>query len=170
MTNSDVAARLAALEHEVDTLRSIEAVRTLRNRYHEYVSENRYTELPGLFAADGSLDFDYLGKAAGPEKLAKFFGNADGLLQFIKQFIHAHTVELDGDTGSGVSYMEARTISAGEPFLVAGRYDDTYVRTPDGWRFQHMQFRFIYSVPFNDPRAWAADDRLQMGYRPPTDR
>lgn len=161
----DVQQRLEALEQEVERLKAIEAIRVLRSRYHECVNEGLYTQIRELFVPDGSLDFDYLGQATGPEKLAKFFGNADGLLQFIKQFIHGHIVEVSGDTASGVSYMEARTISDGEPFIVAGRYDDTYYKTNDGWRFQHMQFRFIYSVPFNDPKVWAAEDRLRMGYK-----
>ncbi len=169
MTDTDIASRLDRVERELDELRSIEEIRVLRHRYHEYVNESRYSEIPSLFSADGSLDFDYLGKAATPDKVVKFFGNADGLLQFVKQFIHAHTVMLDGDQGTGVSYMEARTVSDGEPFLVAGKYDDTYVRTDAGWRFQHMQFRFVYSVPFSDPQAWAAPERLRMGYSPASD-
>lgn len=149
-------ARIAALEAKDD-------VRALRYRYHQCVNEMDIDGIVELFVEDAELDFGYLGRTRGREKIGRFFGSMPDLLPFIKQFIHNHLIELDGpDRGTGVSYMEAKTISDGTAFFVAGRYDDVYVRTSDGWRFEQMNFDPYYSVPFDE--GWATDKRLQMGY------
>jgi hypothetical protein len=77
------------------------------------------------------------------------------------QFIHNHVVEVDGDVGTGTSYLEAKTVSKGMAYPVAGRYRDTYRRTSAGWRFARMEFEPLFTLPFDE--SWASDDRLKMG-------
>ncbi|MDP6563334.1 MAG: nuclear transport factor 2 family protein [Alphaproteobacteria bacterium] len=161
--SNDVEARLAALEARVGELADIEAIRRLRNRYHECINDGLYDEIPLLFAEDGELDFSYIGKATGRAVLTKFFAATPKVLPFIKQFIHNHIVTVDGDRATGVSYMEARTINEGRAFNVSGRYDDICVREADGWKFKSMIFDAYYTVPFDE--GWAQDDRLKMARR-----
>ncbi|MEM7254736.1 MAG: nuclear transport factor 2 family protein [Pseudomonadota bacterium] len=161
--SNDLLARVEELEQEVRALRAREDIRTLRNTYHEYINERHYEQIPGLFTDDARLDFGYLGKATGQVKISKFFAAAPKLLQFVKQFIHSHTIELDGDSGTGWSYMEAKSIAGDEAYLVAGRYDDCYTLIDGRWRFSVMNFQPYFTVPFKDPAGWATDDRLRMG-------
>ncbi len=163
--SEELIRRLEALESEVQDLRGRESIRTLRNTYHEYINERRFTQIPGLFTEAATLDFGYLGKANGREKITKFFASAPKLLDFVKQFIHSHTIEIDAgaSTGSGWSYMEAKSISGSDAYLVAGRYDDEYALVDGEWRFSKMNFEPYFTVPFSDPRGWARDDKLRMG-------
>jgi hypothetical protein len=158
MTDPD---RLARLEATVQRLSDIEEIRALRLRYHEYINQNRPADLPGLFTEDGELDFGYLGRARGRQKLTKFFAAVPVLLDFVKQFIHNHAVEVDGDRATAVSYLEAKSVSGGKAYRVVGRYDDVCVRTPDGWRFSSMRFEPYFTVPHD--QSWAQEDLLQMG-------
>ena len=137
----------------------------MRCEYHEYINQSRFDEIPGLFTEDGEMDFGYLGKGKGREELARVFANAPNLLQFVKQFIHNHVVEVDGDEGKGYSYMEARTINNDQAFVVAGRYDDDYVRVDGVWKFRHMKFDAYFTVPFDE--GWAQDEVLKMARRDP---
>src|ERR1700730_9454972 len=71
---TDLEARVRELENTVQQLRDREAIRDLRYRYHEYVNEGKFAEIPGLFTADGELDFEHLGQANGQGETAIFFG------------------------------------------------------------------------------------------------
>ena len=55
--STDLEARVRELENTVRELRDREAIRDLRYRYHEYVNEGKFAEIPGLFTTDGVLDF-----------------------------------------------------------------------------------------------------------------
>ncbi len=162
--NTDLEARLAALEAEVRESRAIiEAVCQLRRRYHQCINEGDYGAIALLFAEDGLLDFSYIGKTAGRAKIAKFFAATPKVLPFIKQFIHNHMVTVDGERATGVSYMEARTINNGVAYIVAGRYDDICVREGGEWKFQSMTFEAYYTLPHDE--SWVQDDRLKMARR-----
>lgn len=157
----DLEARIAALEGAVQTLRDQEALRALRHRYHECINEGKYDEIPGLFTEDGTLDFGYLGKANGQAELVKFFQGVSKLLTFVKQFIHNHVVQVQGDKGTGLSYLEARSVAKGESYMVAARYDDEYVRQHGQWKFKSMNLTPYFTVPLRE--GWAQEDRLKMG-------
>jgi hypothetical protein len=153
--------RLAALERTVQRLADIEDLRSLRLRYHDAINENRGGDIAELFTEDGEVDFGYLGATRGRPKVGKFFGNVGNLLDSVTQFVHNHIVEVNGDTGTGISYLEAKTVSKGLGYRVAGRYRDTYRRTPEGWRFARMEFEPLFSLPFDE--SWASQDKLKMG-------
>src|SRR5215831_13965289 len=104
----DLEARLQALEAKVQTLSDQEAIRTLRHRYHECINEGKFSDIPALFTEDGELDFGYLGKAKGKAELATFFAGVPRLLSFVKQFIHNQMIQVQGDHGTGLSYLEAK--------------------------------------------------------------
>jgi len=115
----------------------------LRYRYHEYVNEGKFAEIPGLFTADGELDFAHLGKANGHNEIARFFGALNQKpsagekdrprITWVKQFIHNHTIELDGDRGRGFSYLEAkRFITVRPSWWRLATTTNTYVRTASG--------------------------------------
>jgi SnoaL-like domain len=168
---SDLEARVKELESKVRELYDREAVRDLRYRYHEYVNEAKFTEIPDLFTTDGVLDFAHLGKAVGREQLLRFFGalvqapsgtpSDRPRITWVKQFIHNHTIRLDGDRGSGFAYLEAKPIYDGEAFLVAARYDDDYLRVNGEWKFSKMKLVPYFMVPLKE--GWAQQDRLKMG-------
>jgi SnoaL-like domain len=168
---ADLEARVRELEITVQELRDREAIRDLRYRYHEYINEGKFAEIPSLFTADGELDFAHLGTASGRDSIASFFGAlnrqpTDGKtdrprITWVKQFIHNHTIKLDGDRGEGFSYLEAKPIYNGEAFLVAARYDDLYVRQNGEWKFKKMSLVPYFMVPLKE--GWAQADRLKMG-------
>jgi hypothetical protein len=167
---ADLETRVRELEKMVLDLRDREAIRDLRYRYHEYVNEGRFGDIPGLFTADGELDFAHLGKANGSAEIARFFGALGSTpapgeknrprITWVKQFIHNHTIQLNGDHGQGFAYLEAKPIYNGEAFLVAARYDDEYVRLDGAWKFKKMSLVPYFMVPLKE--GWAQEDRLKM--------
>jgi len=147
----EISSRLARLEARVTLLQDVEAIRSLRQRYHEYVNEGRHGEISELFAEQGVVDFGELGRRVGRKAIHRFFAeeliNDD--LSFIKQFNHNHAVEVSGDRATGSSYLEAKNVLAGEATRVAARYDDTYLRSDAGWRIQEMKLTLYFVTPFS---------------------
>jgi ketosteroid isomerase-like protein len=153
------------LLRRVRRLEDIEAIRTLRNRYHAAINDGRYADIAGLFTPDAVVELGYLARYEGHAAIDKGFrGMGERERFFIKQFIHSHTVEVDGDRATGTSYLEARYGRYGVSYLVSGRYDDVYVRSDGQWLFQAMVAELYYTVPAGV--GWMGDERHYM--RPKT--
>lgn len=163
---SDLAARVTALEAEVQRLRDRAEIQDLRFRYHVAVNESRPEAIAPLFARGGGLDFGPLGRASGQAEIAAFFAaTLSDPAAFVKQFIHNHLIELDGDRATGTSYLEARPVFEGESYLVAARYDDAYLREDGRWRFERMALMPFFIVPLRE--GWAEEPRIRLGRASP---
>lgn len=156
---------LAELEARVRRLEDIEALRSLRNAYHACINDERYDEIADLFVDDGRVVLGYLATYEGRAAIDRGFrGMGERERFFIKQFIHSHEVRVEGDGGTGVSYLEARYGRYGVSWLVSGRYDDTYVRRGGRWLFKSMTAELYYTVPMGV--GWMGDERHYL--RPKT--
>lgn len=157
MTDSD----LADLQRRVRKLEDIEAIRTLRNQYHSCINDSRYADIAALFTQDAVVELGYLARYEGIAAINRgFLGMGERERFFIKQFIHSHLVEVDGDRGTGTSYLEARYGRYGVSYLVSGRYDDVYVRQDGKWLFQAMIAELYYTVPAGV--GWTGDELHYM--------
>ncbi len=158
---ADLETRLAALEGRVRELQDRNEIQELRFSYHLAVNEKKPEMIPGLFSENGEIDFAHLGKAVGKANVAAFYNQAlSELVPFVKQFIHNHIITVNGDSGSGVSYLEAKPIFNGESFLVAARFDDEYVRENGRWKFRKMTLLPYFMVPLKE--GWAGPNKIQM--------
>jgi len=158
---ADLEARVQALEVKVQELRDRNELQELRFRYHIAVNEKKPEMIPDLFAENGEIDFAHLGKASGKAQVSAFYTQAlSDLVPFVKQFIHNHVITLKGDTGTGLSYLEAKPIFNGESFLVAARFDDEYVRENGQWKFRKMTLVPYFMVPLKE--GWAGPNKIQM--------
>jgi ketosteroid isomerase-like protein len=145
------------LEQRIQRLEDIEDIRRLRNRYHASLNENRYEQCRALFTDDAVVELGYLARYEGIDAIDRGFramGERDRF--FIKQFIHSHDVEVDGDAGTGTSYLEARYGRFGVSYVVAGRYDDVYARENGVWKFKAMIAELFYTVP--NAVGWTGDE------------
>jgi len=144
---STLEERLAKVEYRLRILEDVEEIRTLRMRYHEMHNERRSELIAELFAPDGELNLNFMG-----DSLANLL-TATERNELMKQMVHAHVVDVQGDTASGCAYMDGRAVFHGRAFVYGGRYDDRYVRTGDGWRFSSMRFEPYLFLPFD--QSWA---------------
>lgn len=142
------AERIAALEKRLRLLEDKDEIRTLRDSYHACINDSRFDEIVDLFTDDAHVKLGYLAEYRGRDEIAAgFSGMGKRERFFIKQYIHSHRIFVDGDQATGHSYLQATYGRFGVSYLVAGRYDDRYVRTPDGWRFAAMIAELDYTVP-----------------------
>lgn len=73
---------------------------------------------------------------------------------------------IDGDHAESVCDVQAQHIARGAPggehYVIGGRYDDSFVRTPQGWRIAHRRLR----VTWTDGNPVPLTSRLrEMGTR-----
>lgn len=142
--------------NRIRRLEDLEEIRDLRRRYHFYINEGRYSDMPDLFTSDAVIDFGSVGKATGSDGIRDFYLGAGKSLDMIVQFIHNHMVEVDGDRASGVAYMDARYARDGVSMIVAGRFTESYARDPDGWKIDRMDVESFFTVPLSE--GWAGQE------------
>ena len=150
-------ADFATLTARVRRLEDIEEIRTLRNRYHRAINDSRFDDIVALFTDTAVVELGYLARYEGRAAIDRGFrGMGERERFFIKQYIHSHMVEVDGDRATGTSYLEARYGRFGVSYLVSGRYDDVCVRVGDQWLFEKMVAEFYYTVPAGV--GWTGDE------------
>lgn len=146
---------IAALEARLRRLEDIEEIRRLRMRYHDFINQQKFDQIAQLFTDDASLDFGYVAQAKGMAEIHELFVRMPSNLSMIKQFIHNHIVDVDGDVATGTSYLDARYAQDGESVMVASRFLETYKRLADGWKISTFQVEIYFSVPIN--KGWAGE-------------
>jgi ketosteroid isomerase-like protein len=153
-----------SLEQRVQRLEDIEAIRTLKSRYHTLVNDTQFEKVGDLFTMDAALNLGYLmpdGKTIiGREAISAAFvamKTAKSQSQ-LKQFLHNHIVEIEGeDAASGTGLLLACYGVKEESFVVAGKYMEHYRRVDGAWLFRRMELALYFTVPLKT--GWAEHKR-----------
>lgn len=154
MTTSDLST-LAALQQQcerllsrVQRLEDVESIRRLRDQYHEWVNEDAGDRLWELFAPEASVVYNGRPEVRGQANIRRFFATFP--VQAARQFVHSHVVQVDGDRGTGSSYLDGRPVRDGKSYHVVGRFDDEYIRIGGRWMFQRVVLTVHYMVEASD--------------------
>jgi ketosteroid isomerase-like protein len=154
MTASDLSA-LASLEQQyerlltrVQRIEDIESIRRLRDQYHEWVNEDAGDRLWELFAPEASVVYNGRPEVRGQENIRQFFATFP--VQAARQFVHSHVIQVDGDRGTGSSYLDGRPVRDGKSYHVVGRFDDEYIRIGGRWMFLRVELTVHYMVEASD--------------------
>jgi ketosteroid isomerase-like protein len=148
----ELKARISSLEMRLAKQEDLEAIRVLRCTYHEYVNQDRVTELADLFSDNATVSYAGRPAVTGREAIRAFFINFP--VKWARQFIHAHVVEVEGDRGKGYSHLDGRPVLNGKSLMVGGRFDDEYVREDGRWLFSRVVLTTWYMVPVE--QGWEA--------------
>lgn len=125
-----------ALQDLLDT----QAIVDLTIAYGWILDHGPRSDLDQVFTADavaiyGGQRFD--GLPAIVQKVEDSLGH----LSVSQHIVSNQQVSIDGDTATCRCYLHAqhtkRGTEGGDNYIVAGRYIDDLVRTPDGWRITH---------------------------------
>jgi catechol 2,3-dioxygenase-like lactoylglutathione lyase family enzyme len=121
-------------------------LRRLVDAYASAVDDGDGAGMAALFVPDGRLLVYEAGSDElaysyrGPAELANVAAEMERLYTRTFHFVGNFVCEIDGDGATGTPYCVAshlRDDGRGPQIVVMPvRYRDTYVRTPDGWRFE----------------------------------
>jgi len=155
---------MANLEQRVQRLEDIDAIKTLKNSYHLYINDCQFDRLGALFTENATVNMGYMSDGSGVWRGRALIGSKlaeiPQHLSQIKQFLHNHSVEVDGDDASGWAFLEARYGVEADSFNVAAKYEDTYKRVDGAWLFDTMNVKFYYTAPML--AGWAMRRRHQL--------
>jgi hypothetical protein len=137
---------LEQLAADLRTLLDIEAIKCLKYRYIRLVDEQRFEEWgKTCFTDDVFLSTLELGAHEGRDAVVAAVARGYRTAFTIHQ-VHMPEISITGkNTATGIwSLSDYTTFEyAGERHIEwgRGRYDEDYVRTPDGWRIRKSVFR-----------------------------
>ena len=155
-----------SLEERITRLEDVHEIGQLRARYCQALDDGRWDDLADTFTEDGA--FVGLSTARGRTEMLEFFPKLNSsTVTSWWHFSSNETVELDGDAATGTTWLLQPCVVDGESQIAAGRYEDTMVRTAQGWRFQERRVSFFFwsslesgwdAARFSFPPAVAAAD------------
>lgn len=133
-------------------------------RYSTALDTRDWTMLESCFVEEPSFEADGFAPIHGMATIRDTARTALAGLDASQHFVTNIVVELDSETATVTSYLQAQHVraSAGdEPnFLVAGIYRDNVTRTPDGWRFSHRSLRVLWTAGNPDVPTGAVAARV----------
>ena len=140
-------------EAAVRELLDREAIRDLACRYAHCVWQKDVAGAVELFTADGSMD---TGDRPAIQGRAALLATYDEMLAApdFHPFVHNHLIELQGDSATGICYLDLRATMDGESMIGSGYYDDEYVRVGEQWKFRSRKLTLSYFVPLS--QGWAS--------------
>ncbi|HKD68026.1 MAG TPA: nuclear transport factor 2 family protein [Candidatus Binataceae bacterium] len=157
-----VAKAGSALEKRVRLLEDIEEISKLKARYCNYVDggwdrpTHDYDGVASIFVEDGVWEAVPTIRAETREGIRDYFKQAQNIsLAFHR--ISNPIIEVDGDQATGNWHvLVALTQPNGRAVWIGGIYNDDFVRTPEGWKFQKLGFTFAFNVPYE--KGWGPGD------------
>ncbi len=122
----------------------------LVHRYSDAVVHRNAEQWISTWADDATWDLGKGRMVEGADAILALWLKAIGGFHAVVQTMLNGAVTLDEEagTGSGRWYVqESMRRSNGDNGIMLGHYDDRYVRTPEGWRFQSRSLDVHYQGP-----------------------
>jgi hypothetical protein len=147
---------MSNLEERIARLEDIEAIKKLKTRYCAICDDNHNPEeITKLFAADGIIEGEAIGKHQGRAAIRELFQRSQELFSFSQHNITNPIIEVDGNHATGTWYLLGPfTVRKGnEPRWIAVRYEEDYVKIDGEWKFQRVSGLGRMSAPYET--GWA---------------
>ncbi len=142
-----------SLEQEVQRLRDLEEIRTLKHKYSygANIIDGKSGDLKAfaaLFAEDATFDVG-MGEARGPAEIEAMMKELTTQWRCAMHYMLNPVIELDGDRATGmVTGLFAFTSDDNpSPVWLSNIYRDSFVRTADGWRIQSVTVQQTFADP-----------------------
>ncbi len=122
------------------------AIIELTHRYCWALDSKQLDLLDTVFVQDAIAELRSA-PLEGREAIRDRIGHALAPLDATQHTVTNHMVSIDGDRATSRCYLHSQHVRSGveggELYVIAGRYEDELVRTPEGWR---ITFRRIVGV------------------------
>jgi hypothetical protein len=128
------------------------AIQDLIARYAVVVDSRDYDALDDLFTADARIDFTAFGGPDGtPAEIKTFLAANLGTFSRTQHMMGLPLIKLDGERASARTSCNNPMVlldadGSTKVWLIGLWYDDSLVRTADGWRFAARRQERCYSV------------------------
>jgi hypothetical protein len=158
--------RLEALEHEIQMLEDIKAIKRLQRAYGYYVDKKLSSEVAGLFAESATVELGGMGVYVGRERIAEFYerlmggeGLAEGELYNHMILQGVVNVDEDGTRARGRWRALIQLGQHGESAVWAeGPYENEYVKEDGVWKIQKLHYSPFWHADYD--KGWARTEPM----------
>jgi 3-phenylpropionate/cinnamic acid dioxygenase small subunit len=134
---------------DLKALQDKQEITELCYRYGLTLDGRDWTGLAALFTPDANAFYLDMPPCRGYQAIEDTCRAALEPMSATQHLISNVVVRLDGDRAESSCYLQAQHVKAGTPggdnFVIAGRYDDQLIRTPDGWRIRERRLALIWT-------------------------
>jgi hypothetical protein len=156
-----------SLEHRLQRVEAVDAIRQLKARYCQFADDPQSArEFADLFLENAVLDEgeDFM-ILHGREEIFRMHLQTWKHIRLNQHFALCPVIEVDGDRASGywklLQLITTRSAEApDQAFWACGWYQEQYVHTPQGWKFQHVEARVHFNSPYED--GWAKNPMAEL--------
>lgn len=146
-------------------LEAIELIKQLKARYFRSIDTCDIDELRRVFTDDAEAYFkggDYEFSLRGWPELEAFYRQAFTPTRFGMHHGHHPEISVDGDTATGVWYLQDIFINLEENTTLRGSalYHDRYVKQNGTWRIEYIGYKRLYE------EIEQRDDRMKINVTP----
>ena len=131
---------LEEMEKRLKTLEDIEAIKCLHNDYIFALASQQWDDMLACFADDAVADIWTHGARKGKKEIGGLFqGFSGNILPTHGHLLAQPVIKVDGDTAEGYWILY---VFIDEPVTryYQGKYECTYVREKDGWKFKYLKY------------------------------
>ncbi len=134
---------------DLRALQDKQEIAELCYRYGLTLDSHDWIGFATLFTSDANAFYLDMPPCRGYQAIEDTCRAALAPMSATQHLISNVVVRLDGDQAESSCYLQAQHVKAGTPgddnFIIAGRYDDRLVRTPDGWRIRERRLALIWT-------------------------
>lgn len=138
-----------SIEERLQRLEDLEAIRSLTNAYHAGVNAHDLEAICAGFAEDAELVLANGVPVRGRAAIRESYIGAMGKIKMVKQYVHAHTIEIDGAMAKGHADLDARYVAVNDPnsYLVSAKLLYEYVKRDGRWWTSRYEVKLDFRVP-----------------------
>ena len=134
---------------DLQTLVDDHEIRGVALRYCRALDTKDWALLDDVFVPDATADLSGPIDLVGIEAIRDRIRSALGHLDDSQHLVGNHEIDVDGDHATHRCYLQAqhvrRAADGGPNYIVAGRYEDRFVRTELGWRIAHRTLTVMWT-------------------------
>jgi ketosteroid isomerase-like protein len=135
--------------NQPDGLQDRQAIVDVCTRYALALDSRDWPMLAGCFTPDAVANFEGQEPARGSDAIVATCRGVLTPLAASQHLLGNHLISVDGERASSVCYFQAQHVrpdlEGGSHLIVAGRYEDRFVRTPGGWRIAERTLAVMWT-------------------------
>jgi hypothetical protein len=130
---------------------TLEEIKQLKYRYLRCLDLKRWDDFEQLFVEDCTGDYGTELSFTSRDELVSYMRSTLTAGMITLHQCHHPEISVDGDTATATWYLEDKVIVPDFKFILEGAafYNDTYVKTADGWRIKHTGYRRTYEATYS---------------------
>ena len=130
------------------TISDESALRALSFEYADAVRANDAARWAATWTDDARWVLDSGRDVVGRPAIVEMWSASIAKYTRVVQLYLSAVYDIDGDDASGrCQLVELNIVADGSRTMLAGHYDDTYRRTPEGWRYTSRRLTRYYTGP-----------------------